>query len=263
MPYSSSQNMPAHQAYQQTWSLKTIASIRSCYKEKFGIPRQANLVSEAKAQLHFLPDYQQTGIVNALEDFSHIWLHFIFHKTADKGWHPTVRPPRLGGNQRVGVFASRSTFRPNPLGLSVVRLERIETKSAKPILHLSGCDLLDGTPIVDIKPYLAYADAIPDAQSAYAQTAPEYRVVKFSEQAQIDCTNHEQRLKTMGETVNLSLLIEQILQQNPKPAYHAKQQQATRRYAMHLFDFDVYWYDHTTHLWVTALIIKNKDENTL
>jgi len=262
MPYSSSQNGTTHDVYQQTWQLKTLAYIRSCYKEKFGIPRQANLVSEAKAQLHFLPDYQQTGMVRMLENFSHIWLSFIFHKVADKAWHPTVRPPRLGGNQRVGVFASRSTFRPNPLGLSVVRLEHIEIKQAKTILHLSGCDLLDGTPIVDIKPYLAYADAIPDAQSAYAQTAPEYRAVKFSEQAQIDCANHEQRLKTMGEHVNLSLLIEQILQQDPKPAYHTKHQ-PKRQYAMHLFDFDVCWHDHTNHLWVTALIIKNKDENTL
>ncbi|HHC74749.1 MAG TPA: tRNA (N6-threonylcarbamoyladenosine(37)-N6)-methyltransferase TrmO, partial [Thiothrix sp.] len=250
--------------FQQTWQLKTIASIRSCYKEKFGIPRQANLVSEAKAQLHFLPDYQQTGIVRALEDFSHLWLSFIFHETAEKGWHPTVRPPRLGGNQRVGVFASRSTFRPNPLGLSVVRLERVETQGAASILHLSGCDLLDGTPIVDIKPYLAYADAISNAQSAYAQEKPAYRVVRFSEQAQTECLLHEQRLTAMGESVNLSLLIEQILQQDPKPAYHkppsktvAKEATISpRRYAMRLFDLDIVWYDQATYLWVATLVLR-------
>ncbi|MGV6808808.1 MAG: tRNA (N6-threonylcarbamoyladenosine(37)-N6)-methyltransferase TrmO [bacterium] len=252
---------------QHTWQLNTIAFIRSCYKEKFGIPRQANLVNEAKAQLHFLPDYQQTGIVRGLENFSHIWLSFVFHETAAKGWHPTVRPPRLGGNQRVGVFASRSTFRPNPLGLSVVRLERIDTQGATPILHLSGCDLLDGTPILDIKPYLAYADAIPDAQSAYAQDKPACREVRFSEQAQADCCLHEQRLMTLGEHVKLALLIEQILQQDPRPAYHKLPSKTVtreasaepRRYAMRLFDFDIIWHDEASHLWVKTLLLRHDE----
>ena len=148
------------------YSLDVIGVIHSCYREKFGIPRQPGLVSEQTATLELLPPQNRPEAVKRLEGFSHIWVSFIFHSVPLGKWPPTVRPPRLGGNERVGVFASRSTHRPNPLGLSVVKLARIEVSEAGVKLHLIGADLLDGTPVVDIKPY------IPGYDSAENATAP-------------------------------------------------------------------------------------------
>lgn len=150
-------------------TLEPIALLRSCFGEKFAVPRQPGLCPDAWGTLEWLPEFRCPDMVRGLEGFSHLWLIFGFHQTAGQGWHPTVRPPRLGGNQRVGVFASRSTFRPNPLGLSLVRLERIEQSPAHgPVLHLGGVDLVDMTPVYDIKPYLPYAECIPDASHGYA-----------------------------------------------------------------------------------------------
>lgn len=149
--------------------IQPIGFIRSCYGEKFGTPRQPGLCPSASATLRFCPGFRNPDMLRGIEGFSHLWIVFGFHQTIDQGWHPTVRPPRLGGNERVGVFASRSTFRPNSLGLSVVRLEKvISTEEDGPALSLGGVDLIDGTPVYDIKPYLPYADAIPDASSGFA-----------------------------------------------------------------------------------------------
>lgn len=146
-----------------------IGHIRSCYGEKFAIPRQPGLSEHAWGTLSFEAAFRSPEAVRGLADFSHLWLIFGFHQTASRGWSPTVRPPRLGGNQRVGVFATRSTHRPNALGLSLVKLERMELVAPSgPILHLTGLDLLDGTPIYDIKPYLHFADSALDATSGFA-----------------------------------------------------------------------------------------------
>lgn len=150
-------------------TLDPIATVRSCFGGKFGVPRQPGLCPSAWGELVFTHAYRNPDLIRGLDGFSHVWLLFGFHGTAENGWHPTVRPPRLGGNERVGVFASRSTFRPNPLGLSLVRLDGIETRADEgTILLLGGLDLMDGTPVYDIKPYLPYAEAVPDARGGYA-----------------------------------------------------------------------------------------------
>jgi tRNA-Thr(GGU) m(6)t(6)A37 methyltransferase TsaA len=153
-------------------NLDPIATVRSCFGGKFAIPRQPGLCPSAWGTLTFHPEYRSPEAIRGIEGFSHLWLIFGFHETIDQGWKPTVRPPRLGGNQRIGVFASRSTFRPNGLGLSLVRLEGVDTTTADgPILNLGGLDLLDGTPIYDVKPYLPYAEALPDAAGGFAEDA--------------------------------------------------------------------------------------------
>lgn len=160
-----------------------IARVRSCFGEKFAVPRQPGLCPSAWGELIFYPEFRSQDAVRGLEGFSHLWLIFHFHQTADRGWSPTVRPPRLGGNQRVGVFASRSTFRPNGMGLSLVRLEGIDfDHESGPVLKLGGVDLVDGTPVFDVKPYLPYAEAPIDATGGYAEEAPERLVVEGVEQ---------------------------------------------------------------------------------
>lgn len=153
-------------------NIEPVGILRTCFGSKFAVPRQPGLCPSAWGVLEFSPEYRSREAVRGLEDFSHLWLVFGFHKTEGEGWRPTVRPPRLGGNERVGVFASRSTYRPNGLGLSLVKLERIslerEGHLQPPVLHLGGVDLVDGTPVYDVKPYLAYAEALPDALSGYA-----------------------------------------------------------------------------------------------
>ncbi|MDE7218367.1 MAG: tRNA (N6-threonylcarbamoyladenosine(37)-N6)-methyltransferase TrmO [Oscillospiraceae bacterium] len=145
-----------------------IARIHTDFKEKFGIPRQSGLVEALRASIIFDPPYRVADAVRGLEDFTHIWLLWEFSQARRETWSPTVRPPRLGGNKRLGVFATRSPFRPNALGLSAVRLEAVEPDGPRgPVLHVSGADLLDGTPIYDIKPYLPYADAIPGASGGF------------------------------------------------------------------------------------------------
>ena len=150
-----------------------VAFARSCFGGKFAVPRQPGLCPSAWGELVFEPGFRQAEALRGIEGFSHLWLIFGFHLTAGSGWSPTVRPPRLGGNERVGVFASRSTFRPNGLGLSLVRLEGIEQRQgAGSVLLLGGIDLADGTPVFDIKPYLPYAEALPDARAGFAPREP-------------------------------------------------------------------------------------------
>ena len=157
--------------------MNIIAHIRNDFQEKFGIPRQSGVVETALSEIVFEPAYRCAEALRGLEGFSHIWLIWMFSASTDKGWSPTVRPPRLGGNTRVGVFASRSPFRPNPLGLSAVKLEEIVLQSPEgPLLRVSGADLLHGTPIFDIKPYLPYADSIPQAKGGFAGARPAPRL---------------------------------------------------------------------------------------
>ena len=215
-------------------NLNKLAFIHSCYQQKFGIPRQPGIVKAAEAELELLPPYNQENLVRGIEGFSHIWVHFIFHQTMDEGWRPTIRPPRLGGKQRMGVFSTRSTHRPNPMGMSVVELKGIRPGNGKLILELGAADLLDGTPVIDIKPYLPYADAIPDARGGFAPLPATLAKVQFSEQAQKKCEAYQQRTGRQ-----LISLVEQVLGQDPRPAY--LRETTNRRHGTALWDINIVW----------------------
>ena len=153
--------------------MEPVAHIRSDFSSKFGVPRQAGLVEELRAAVVFAPAYRSPEALRGIEDFSHLWLIWEFSRNRDAGWSPTVRPPRLGGNRRMGVFATRSPFRPNPIGLSCVGLERVEWDTPEgPVLYVSGADLVDGTPIWDIKPYIPFADCRPEEVGGFAAAPP-------------------------------------------------------------------------------------------
>ena len=216
-----------------TLSLQPVAIIHTPYKQKFSVPRQPNLVADGIGTLELLPPYNQPEAVRGLEQFSHIWLIFQFSHIEQGKWQPTVRPPRLGGNQRIGVFASRSTHRPNPLGLSKVELRRIEHNNGKVLLHLGSVDLVDGTPIFDIKPYIAYADSEPQAISGFAQDKPQALLqVNWSKQAE----NKLQKLTILQP--HLQRFIEDVLKQDPRPAYQQGQIN-DRIYGVKLYEYDV------------------------
>lgn len=186
--------------------MKIIARISTPFKTKFGIPRQSGVTPDVKGEIMFEPDYREIEAVRGLEDFSHIWLIWCFSESVSDKWSPTVRPPRLGGNVRMGVFATRSPFRPNPIGLSSVVLERIEyTDDRGPVLHVRGADLMDGTPIFDIKPYVAYADSHPDASGGFTDTAEFKKLcVELGD----------------GVTPPLSEGLIEVLENDPRPRYH-------------------------------------------
>lgn len=230
------------------FEFQPVGIIHSCFPEKFGIPRQPGLVKEAHATLELLPPYDRTEALEGLEEFSHLWLIFVFHATQQQAWKPTVRPPRLGGNKRVGVFASRSMFRPNPLGLSVVELERIDTNARPPCLYLKGVDLLDGTPVLDIKPYLSYVDAISITRGGYAADSPEPRLqVRFSPEATSQCNRYA------TDYPQLQALITQLLALDPRPAYYGADETRTD-FGMRLLDFEIKW--HTEGEMVSVLEIE-------
>lgn len=197
--------------------MKQIAHIETPFKGKFGVPRQAGLV-DYEARVVFEDDYRVAEAVRGLESFDYVWLIWRFHLAEREGWSPTVRPPRLGGNRRVGVFASRSPFRPNAIGLSSVRLVRVEQNPRLgPVLYVEGADLVDGTPILDIKPYIAYADAHPEARSGFAPERP----------TRLQVVDEEGWLLSLPEADRRALI--QCLSQDPRPHY---QHDATRVYAM-------------------------------
>ena len=189
--------------------MKTIARIHTDFPTKFGIPRQSGIIASLQATIVFEPEYRNPDAVRGLEDFSHIWLLWQFSEAVRDNWSPTVRPPRLGGNVRKGVFATRSPFRPNPIGLSSVKLEKMEIDPKYgPILHVSGADLMDGTPIYDIKPYIAYTDSHPEAVSGFATTPAEFLLeVNFPESL----------LQKVPESQRKSLT--DVLAHDPRPQY--------------------------------------------
>ena len=196
-----------------------VAYIRSDLKEKFGIPRQSGLVPSLRADVVFTPPYRVPEAVRGLEDFSHVWLIWEFSRARRESWSPTVRPPRLGGNRRLGVFATRSPFRPNALGLSAVRLDAVEPDTPQgPILHVSGADLLDGTPIYDIKPYIPYADAIPEASGGFTDRVERLLLA-------VDCP--PDLLERVPPEKREALLA--VLAQDPRPSY---QEDPDRVYGM-------------------------------
>ncbi len=218
-----------------TFQFEQIGVIRSPYKEKFAVPRQPGLVKSGGGELHLIAPYNQADAVRGLEAFSHLWVLFIFHQTMEGGWRPTVRPPRLGGNARMGVFATRSTFRPNPVGMSLVELKGIRCQKDQVILELGGLDLVDGTPVVDIKPYLPFAEALPDARASYAQQAPQADMpVYFTDALAAELVHLEKRYPRLRE------FIVDVLAQDPRPAYR-KEEDAGKAYAVWLLDFNVRW----------------------
>jgi len=224
--------------------MQSIGRVHSCFKQKFGIPRQPGLVAEACAEIEILSPYDRDEAFRGLESCSHIWVIFVFHQCQNlngpENWKATVRPPRLGGNQRVGVFASRSTFRPNPIGLSVVKFEGMLRRASGLYLQISGVDILDGTPVLDIKPYLPYADSLAEARHGYAPQAPEpVGQLRFSEQAMSQCQQYAQRYP--GGYAPLRSLIEKLLRLDPRPAYRAATAEPGDVYAMRLLDFDLQW----------------------
>lgn len=217
------------------FSFQQIGTIHSPWKEKFSVPRQPGLVQDGGGELHLQAPYNQPEAVRGLEAFSHLWLLFVFHQTMAGGWRPTVRPPRLGGNARMGVFATRSTFRPNPIGMSLVELKGIRCERGQVILDLGSLDLVDGTPIVDIKPYLPFAEAVPEARAGFAQQAPAADMpVSFSPVALQQLATHQRHFP------HLARFIQQVLAQDPRPAYR-KGEEPDREYAAWLLDFNVRW----------------------
>jgi tRNA (adenine37-N6)-methyltransferase len=217
-----------------TASMESIAVIRSPFREKFSTPRQPGLTPSVTALVEFNPDFCSPEAVRGLEGFSHIWLVFLFHQNLEQGWKPTVRPPRLGGNQRVGVYASRSPFRPNPIGLSAVKLLDINICGKEISLKVEGPDLIDNTPIIDIKPYVPYSDSISDALGGFADQAPDRLEVIFSDQAQ-------KQLRGYAITSpELEHLLHETLALDPRPAYKRDSDEG-RQYGA-LFDrYNVSW----------------------
>jgi len=219
-----------------TYTFRPVGILRSCYTEKFGIPRQPGLVTAAEAYLELFPDYAREEAFKGLDGFSHIWLVFVFHDCVDEGWRPAVRPPRLGGRRKVGVFASRSPFRPNPIGISAVELLGIERDGTGLGLRLRGVDLLDGTPVLDIKPYVPYADAVPDAAAGYAAEPP-------GRDWQVDIVPAARRQIAAADpdgALRLELLVTQILRQDPRPGYMDRYPQRTE-FGMRLYDLEIRW----------------------
>lgn len=209
-----------------------VGIVHSCYKEKFGTPRQPGLIPSAEAVIELVEPYNQPDYIRELEQFSHLWLVFIFHQHVGKEIKATVRPPRLGGNKRIGVFASRSPFRPNPLGLSVVRIKSIENKAGRVSIVVSGVDLIDGTPILDIKPYIPYTDAITDAHAGYANDAPGFQIsVSFKNQTSDLLKLYE------SEFPMLKQLIIDTISMDPRPAYSLD----GGEYGIKLHDFNIRW----------------------
>ncbi|UVL62876.1 tRNA (N6-threonylcarbamoyladenosine(37)-N6)-methyltransferase TrmO [Pseudomonas sp. B21-032] len=213
------------------YSVAPIGHVRSCFKEKFAIPRQPQLAPAARGVLELLPPYDNGEAVAGLEQVSHVWLLFLFHQALEDKPRLKVRPPRLGGNKSMGVFATRATHRPNGIGQSVVRLEKVEAGR----LWLSGIDLLDGTPVLDIKPYVPYADAVADATNQMADAPPAPIAVSWSDTALPQAHEHALRLAEP-----LVELIEQCLAQDPRPAYQVPPPE--RVYGVRFWDVQVRWH---------------------
>ncbi|MCC7516319.1 MAG: tRNA (N6-threonylcarbamoyladenosine(37)-N6)-methyltransferase TrmO [Pseudomonadales bacterium] len=239
--------------YVDQYTLQPIGILRSPFREKFGIPRQPGLAPHAISQLELLPPFNTAACLQGIEAFSHLWLTFLFHATAAQGWQPAVRPPRLGGNTTRGVFATRSPFRPNPVGLSAVELLGVVDNPAQrggKMLCLRGADLLDGTPVLDIKPYLRYADSIATANSGFADNSPHQLPVQWQTQALHDA-------EQLQVSTNLRALIDEILAQDPRPAYRQQQQEDPHEYGVWLETINVKFC--VQHACVQVLALTRRD----
>ena len=206
-------------------TMKVIAHICTDFPEKFGIPRQSGLIDSLKGKIVFENEYRNPEAVKGMEGFNYIWLLWQFQGTDRDGWSATVKPPRLGGKKRMGVFATRSPFRPNPIGLSSVKLERIEYTDQGPVLWVAGIDLKDGTPIYDIKPYLPFADCHPDAKEGFAEAVKEYEL-------QVDFP--AELLEKIPKEKQTAII--EVLKQDPRPSVQRSQQ---KEYGVAFAGFDV------------------------
>jgi len=206
--------------------MKIIARIKTDFKQKFGIPRQSGIADELEAMIVFEPEYRVPEALRGIEGYSHLWLIWQFSEAVREGWSPTVRPPRLGGKRRMGVFATRSPFRPNPIGLSSVKLLRVERREGLgDVLIVAGADLLDGTPIYDIKPYLAYTDSHPDASGGFADPVRDYG---------LEVRICDELISLVEEKKRASLI--KLLQHDPRPSY---QDDPEREYGMLFSDLEI------------------------
>lgn len=219
--------------------IEPIAYIHTDFKEKFGIPRQSGRVKDLIGKIVFIPKYRDPDSLRGIEQFSHLWLIFDFSQNHRKNHSPTVRPPRLGGNSRIGVFASRSPFRPNNIGLSSVKFIGIEkTENDGHILVIEGADLLDGTPIYDIKPYIPYTDCHPDATGGYADRERDHKLIVEFDQETLRIIPKDKQSALIG-----------CLADDPRPSY----QQDTRQYSMSFAGFDVHFYVDDNTLYITSI----------
>ncbi len=215
-----------------SYEFHPVAVVHSCYRTKFGIPRQSGLIAEAKGEIQLLPPYNQPNTLRGLEEFSHIWVLFVFSQNIRAGWKATVRPPRLGGDKRLGVFATRSPFRPAPIGLSAMKLEGIKQGQHGDLrLLVSGLDLVDGTPVLDIKPYLPYTDSIPNAYGGFAPEAPDAAALNVTVSPEAEGTFA--RL-----TPEFRRLCLQVVAADPRPAY---QREPGREYQCYLEGWEIIW----------------------
>ena len=218
----------------ESFSLQKIGVVQSPYKDKFGIPRQPGLCPHIPGVISIIPPFNEIDAFRGLGESSHIWVLFIFHHNTTEEWQPLVRPPKLGGKIRKGVFATRSPFRPNSIGQSVVKLEAIDTDKEKILLQISGHDFLDGTPVIDIKPYIPYSDLVENAKSNYlALPGMQNCKIAFTQQALDQCKQWSQHNKG-----DLKLMLTEILSQDPRPGYH-KESQPARDYGFRLFDLEI------------------------
>jgi len=216
-------------------TLTPVAYTHSCFKDKFGVPRQPGLTRNAHAELVIEPPFDREDAFRGLESASHLWLTFQFHEAVRAEWRPVVRPPRLGGNKKIGVFASRSPFRPNSLGLSVVRNEGlVRREDGRLVLRIRDHDLIEGTPILDIKPYLPFADSVPEASLGWAESAPTERLdVCFSKEAKAQLNELPE-----SDYPDLRALIEDVVAFDPRPSFRRGRDE-DRVYGAHLYDLNV------------------------
>lgn len=216
------------------FAIEPIGWVRSCFSDKFGIPRQPGLVTEAKGEIYFYRPFGDPAAFIGLDSCSHIWVEFLFHQQNSKEFKPRIKAPRLGGNKTLGVFASRSPNRPNKIGLSVVKLDSITQAEGQVILKVSGLDILDKSPVLDIKPYVPYSDKIEASENAIAPAPPQKLGVIFSEQAIRFCSDYERETQS-----SILQLLEQVLAQDPRPAF--QKNQLEREYGISLFDINIKW----------------------
>ncbi|MBE5955340.1 MAG: tRNA (N6-threonylcarbamoyladenosine(37)-N6)-methyltransferase TrmO [Lachnospiraceae bacterium] len=226
--------------------VKVIARIENDYKEKFGIPRQSGLVKSSLSKITFEPEFRDGNAVRGMEGYSHLWLLWQFSENMDAGWSPTVRPPRLGGNVRMGVFATRSPLRPNPIGLSCVELDHMEYGDEGPVIYVKGADLMDGTPLVDIKPYVPYTDSHPEAESGFAGDV-------FDHHMKVEIS--DELLEEIPKEKREAVL--EMLAQDPRPGY---QKNNERIYGIEYGDMNIRFRAEDCRITVTDVERRDREQ---